>query len=117
MKAREYKIDAKGKKLGRVASEAAKALMGKDDALYEPQKNTGARVVILGAGGLSIDEKKRDGKIYKRYSGYPSGQKMETLAEVMERKGVGEALRRAIYGMLPANKLRSKRMKNLTISD
>ena len=117
MEQKEYTINAGGQKLGRVASEAAKVLMGKHTPQYEPQRNTGPKVVISGASGIVLTEKKKIQKIYKRYSGHPGGQKTQTLEEVIDRKGASEAIRLAIYGMLPANKLRSIRMKQLTINE
>jgi large subunit ribosomal protein L13 len=113
----EYAIDAADKRLGRVATEAARALMGKHMAEYEPQAMPKTHVHITGAAGLIMDERKQSTKIYKRYSGYPGGQKTETLAKVIADKGASEALRRAIYGMLPGNKLRARRMKLLTIEE
>ena len=112
-----YTIDAAGKALGRVASEAAKALMGKMRADYTPNKNSGVKVTIINADKLYIREKKRTGKIYTTYSGYPGGLKRESLASLGARKGKGEAIRRAVTRMLPRNTMRVARLKNLTITE
>ena len=66
---------------------------------------------------LHSTEKKRMGTIYTTYSGFPGGQKRESLASLNARKGKGEAVRRAVTRMLPRNTLRVARLKNLTITD
>lgn len=113
----EYTIDAKGKSLGRVASEAAHVLMGKHAPSFEKYLIAAVSVKIVNAGKLNISLGKASSKEYTRYSGYPGGLKKETLGRVVEKKGVKEVLRRAVYGMLPVNKLRAKRIKNLTIEE
>ncbi len=110
-------IDAKGKRLGRVASEAAHVLMGKDDPSFVRNKVTSLGVSVTNAGLMLIDPKKIKQKEYTRYSGYPGGLKKELLEKVIKDKGVSEVLSRAIYGMLPSNKLRSQRMKLLSIHE
>ena len=110
-----YTIDATHKKIGRIASEAARALMGKHKPSYAPNALPTTAVVITGANALDISEKKATEKKYKRYSGYPGGQKELSLAKIAADKGTGETLRIAIRGMLPSNKLRARRMKLLTI--
>lgn len=110
-------IDAAGKRLGRVASEAAKALMGKTSASYTPHVLSNVRVEISNASKLHMTEKKRQQKIYTTYSGYPGGLKRESLSNLNVRKGHGEALRRAVRRMLPRNTMLTARLKNLHISD
>jgi len=110
-----HNIDAAGKTLGRVASEAAKALMGKMRADYTPNKSSDVKVTVENAGKLYMSEKKRAGKIYTTYSGYPGGQKVESLASLNARKGKSEALRRAVKRMLPRNTMLTSRLKNLTV--
>jgi len=112
----EYTIDAKEKKIGRVASDAAKILTGKNTPAYKPNIIPEVLVKIVNAGQISIPVNKFKEKKYVRYSGYPGGLKEETLEKVMDKKGVDELLKRAIKGMLPANKLRSGMLKNLKIS-
>lgn len=113
----EYTIDASGKSLGRVASEAAKMLMGKTQPSYTPNIRSNVRVNITNASKLIARERKLTQKTYTRYSGYPGGFKKETLGKLNARKGHREAMRRAIHSMLPDNTLRVARMKNLTISE
>lgn len=115
----EYTIDAAGKKIGRIASQAAQALMGKKSASYVPHVDSGAKVKITNATKLHIPEKKRVQKIYTHYSQYPGGLKEESLAALLKRRGKGhaEVLRRAIERMMPRNTLRVARMKRLTITD
>jgi len=112
-----HTIDAAGKTLGRVASEAAKALMGKMRADYTPNKSSGVKVTITNAGKMYMREKKRAQKMYTTYSGYPGGQKVESLASLNARKGKGEAVRRAVKRMLPQNTMRVARLKNLTVTE
>jgi large subunit ribosomal protein L13 len=113
----KHTIDAEGKKLGRVASEAAQFLMGKKEAGFAKNTVADMKVTITNAAKADISEKKKKEKKYTRYSGYPGGLKYITLAKVIEDKGYSEAFKLAVYGMLPGNKLRDKMMKNLTVTD
>src|SRR3989344_3626295 len=110
-----YAIDAAGRTLGRVASEAAKALMGKTRADYVPHVRSEVKVTIANASKLRISERKRTSQVYQTYSGYPGGQRTLSLATVAARKGYREVLRKAIERMLPRNTMRVGRLKNLTI--
>lgn len=112
-----YSIDAKGRTLGRVAAEAAKALMGKTSAQFTPHHAPSTKVVIKNASELRIGEKKRLSKTYMNYSGYPGGVRLETLSSLSKRKGYGAVLKNAISRMLPRNASRAIRMKNLTIHE
>ncbi len=110
-------IDAKGRKLGRVASETAHILMGKDNPSFVRNKVTSPGVSVTNVGQILVDPKKIKQKKYTRYSGYPGGLKKESLGKVIKDKGMTEAFSRAVYGMLPSNKLRSQRMKLLFIQE
>lgn len=112
-----YVIDAQGKMLGRVASEAAHVLMGKHKATFVKNAVVGEEVEIKNAKGIVISGTKARTKQYERYSGYPSGLKFESYEHLVARRGHKEAIRNAIYGMLPGNKLRPRRMKLLTIEE
>ena len=112
-----YTIDAAGRTLGRVASEAAKALMGKMRADYTPNRNSNIKVSVANAGKLYIRERKRSRTIYTTYSGYPGGLKKESLASLTARKGNAEAIRRAVARMLPRNTMHTPRLKNLSITE
>ena len=111
-----YTIDASGRTIGRVAAEAAKILMGKTRVDYTPNKLTDLKVTINNASKLSIREAKSKQMTYQSYSGYPGGLRTETLQMLSARKGNQEVLARAIERMMPRNKLRTPRMKNLTIN-
>lgn len=116
-KEKNYTIDAAGKSLGRVASAAAKALMGKTRADYTPHIESGVKVTITNASKLFIREKKRASKVYQNYSGYPGGLREETLANLSARKGYSEAVRLAVKRMLPRNTMLTTRLKNLTVTE
>ena len=111
----EYTVDAKGRTLGRVATEVAVFLMEKNTAQYSPEKVPTAKVKVINANGLSITEKKKGEKTYKNYSGYPGGLRITPLKEMIAKKGNEEALMLAIKGMLPDNKLKKFMLKNLEI--
>ena len=111
----EYIIDATGKKLGRVASEAAAYLRGKSDVGFAPNKVSDVKVIIEHVSNL--DTEKRQDTTYRSYSGYPGGLRLETLSHLAERRGMKEVMMRTIRGMLPRNKLRTAMLKNLTIKD
>jgi large subunit ribosomal protein L13 len=111
-----YTIDAAGRTPGRVAAEAAKILMGKTRPDYTPNIATDLKVVINNASKISLREKKAKTMSYATYSGYPGGLRFETVAHLAERKGYDEVMIRTIERMLPRNKLRAIRMKNLTVN-
>jgi large subunit ribosomal protein L13 len=113
----KHVIDAENKKLGRVASEAAVILMGKNSPTYRKDREGVDSVEIKNASKLSIDLKKMDQKKYYNFSGYPSGLKEISMPKMIEKKGYGELLKVAIYGMVPGNRLRAKIMKRLTIAE
>lgn len=112
---KEILIDAAGKTLGRVASEAAKALMGKTSADYTPHIRSDVHVKIVNAGKIYMRARKRSTKTYQRYSGYPSGRTVETYAALSLRRGADQPLRQAIKRMLPRNTFLTARMKQLEI--
>jgi large subunit ribosomal protein L13 len=111
-----YIIDATGKKLGRVASEAASILRGKKDVGFAPNKVSADTVVIENASKIDLPEW-RLGEEYKTYSGYPGGLKHESRGHLKDRRGMKEVVMRTVRGMLPRNKLRTPMLKNLTIND
>jgi len=113
----EHTIDAQGKKLGRIASAAASILMGKNRADFARNIIPEVKVKIENAGKISITNRKMGDKIYKSYSGYPGGLKETSMKKVVSDKGMREALKIAIKGMLPKNKLRDRMMKNLIIKE
>lgn len=111
-------IDATDKTLGRVASAAANALMGKHKATFVKHNTSAAEeVTVTNASKIRVSGAKVTDKKYIRYSGYPGGQKIESYAQLVARRGEKEAIRRAVLGMLPKNKLQVKRIKMLTITN
>lgn len=111
-----YTIDAAGKRLGKVATEAARILMGKNRPDFAKHIVADVKVEIVNASKLDITEK-RGQEIYQSYSGYPGGRKTETLEHLAGRLGYTEVVTRTIAGMLPKNKLQKPMLKNLTITD
>jgi large subunit ribosomal protein L13 len=113
----EHIIDATRKSLGRIASEAAFILMEKNSVSFARNKKPTAKVTITNVSRLTIPVKKLKTKKYIRHSFYPGGQKELSLEKLIARHGHGEAMRKAVYGMLPDNKLRKIMMNNLTITE
>jgi large subunit ribosomal protein L13 len=114
---KKYSIDAAGKTVGRVATEAAKALIGKAHADYTPNIPSIVKVTISNAGKIRITEKKRLQKKFTQYSGHPGGLKIESLGSLVGRHGKGAAVRKAIERMLPRNTMKTARLKRLVITE
>ena len=112
----EYTIDATGKRLGIVATEAATYLIGKNLPTFAKNVAPDVLVTIENAAQLDIPEKRKK-DIYQSYSGYPGGRREETLEHLGERLGYAEVVRRTVKGMLPKNKLQTVRMKNLVVTE
>ena len=110
-------IDAQGRTLGRVASEVAVNLIGKNSASFERNIYSGAPVKVVNASKLKITTKKLAEIYHTKYSGYPGGLRVTKGKETMEKKGLKELIKLATYQMLPDNKLRRKMMTNLVIED
>ncbi len=115
-KLREYTIDATGKRLGDVLTEASRYLLGKDSPDFARHVAAPVKVSIINASKLDIPEHKKR-EIYQRYSGYQSGRKEETLEHLANRLGYAEVVKRSVYGMLPSNRLRKVRLKNLMVTE
>lgn len=113
----QYEIDATGKKLGRLASQIASMLMGKNRVDFVRNAIPDIKVKVVNAGKIAVTNKKMLQKNYKSYSGYPGGLKISSMKKVVADKGLKESLRIAVRGMLPKNKLRDRMMKNLIIMD
>ena len=110
-------IDAAGKSLGRVASQAAAYLRGKHLRNFEPARVSGAKIVVANVSKINFSAKKLNQKKYYRHSGFLGGQKITTAKQIVQKKGYAGILSQAIYGMLPKNRSRDKIIKNLTIKD
>ena len=109
-----YVIDAEGKTLGRVATEAARLLRGKHKPIYTPNVDCGEYVIIVNADKIAVTGKKRKEKIYKRHTGYPGGLKEMTFEELMEKHPT-RVIKQAIRGMLPKSKLGRQMFKKLKV--
>ena len=109
-----YVIDADGRTLGRLATEAASILRGKRKPIYTPHIDTGDYVIVINAEKVEVTGKKRKEKIYKRHSGYPGGLK-EITFENMQEKHPDEIIRHAIKGMMPKGRLGRQMFKKLKV--
>ena len=110
----EYTIDAKNKKLGRVASEIATILQGKKSPYYEPRLAGGDTVTVLNIKDLAFTGNKLEDKQYYRHTGYMGHLKSLNLKTAFERDPA-KVLKMAVRRMLPKNFLAAKRMKRLEI--
>ncbi|KKW35886.1 50S ribosomal protein L13 [Candidatus Adlerbacteria bacterium RIFCSPHIGHO2_01_FULL_54_23] len=110
-------IDAENKTLGRVASAAAKILLGKHKPTFAKNAVMGEEITIINASKVIVSGSKSKDKKYIRYSGYPGGKKEESYTMLVRRRGHKEAIRRAVMGMLPKNKLQVRRIKLLKIDN
>ncbi|MBU2101509.1 50S ribosomal protein L13 [Patescibacteria group bacterium] len=110
----DFTIDVKNKPLGRVATEIAGLLQGKNSPNYEPRKVGGNRVVVKNIGDIKITGNKDVQKIYYRHSGKPGHLKKEKYEDLFD-KTPEKVLINAVKGMLPRNKLRNERLKCLII--
>ena len=99
-----YVVDAKGKTLGRLATEVSKLLRGKETSYYTPGVDQGNYVVILNANKIEVSGKKESEKLYYRHSQRPGSLKIETFKQVKERIPT-RILEKAVWGMLPKGKL------------
>ncbi len=99
-----YVVDAANMTLGRLASEVAKVLRGKNKAIFTPHTDTGDFVIVVNADKVKVTGKKLDQKIYYRHSGYVGGMKETTLREMMAKKPE-RVVEHAVKGMLPKGPL------------
>ncbi len=109
-----YVVDAEGKTLGRMASEIASVLRGKNKPTYTPHVDCGDYVIVINAEKVEVTGKKRKEKIYKRHTGYPGGLR-ETNFEKLQAKKPEEIIRHAVKGMLPDGKLGRQMFKKLKV--
>jgi len=99
-----YVVDAENQRLGRLASEVATILRGKNKATFTPHMDTGDFVIIINAEKVDVTGKKRSQKLYRRHSGRPGGMKTETFTQLQNR--IPERIvEQAVKGMLPKNTL------------
>lgn len=109
-----YVVDAEGKTLGRMASEVAAILRGKNKPTFTPHVDCGDYVIVINAEKVQVTGKKRQEKIYKRHTGYPGGLRELTFEQLME-KHPEEVVKHAIKGMMPTGKLGRQMYKKLKV--
>ena len=114
MERKTHTIDAANKVLGRLATEIAVLLRGKNKPDFAPNKDMGDFVTVRNFSKIRITGKKFEQKIYYRHTGYLGGLKGIPLKKLFE-KDPAEVLKKAVFGMLPKNKLRAKQIKRLRI--
>ncbi len=108
-------VDATGHSMGRLCSEVAKMLRGKNKVNYTPHVDCGDNVIIINAEKAILTGDKWTDRKYARFSGYPGGQRFETPQVVMDKKGVYDLYRKMVRGMLPKNRLGDKIINNLYV--
>ena len=109
-----YVVDAEGKTLGRLASEVAKVLRGKNKAIFTPHIDTGDYVIVVNAEKIKVTGKKMDQKIYYHHSDYVGGMKETTLREMLNKKPE-RVIELAVKGMLPKGPLGRQMMTKLHV--
>ena len=109
-----YVVDAEGKNLGRMASQIAAVLRGKNKPTYTPHVDCGDYVIVINAEKVEVTGKKRKEKIYKRHTGYPGGLRELTFEKMMEKHPT-EVVRHAVKGMMPNGKLGRQMYKKLKV--
>ncbi len=110
----EHYIDAEGKILGKLAVEIANLLRGKDNPDFVPYKDQGDVVIVKNIKKIKVTGKKQKDKMYYRHSGYLGSLKSEPFEKLFERDPE-RVLKKAVFGMLPCNKLRPEQIKRLKI--
>jgi large subunit ribosomal protein L13 len=107
-------VDAENQVLGRLCSEIAKIIRGKNKPSYTPHTDCGDQVIVINADKIRLTGKKLTDKVYTRHTGYPGGQRFATPREVLAKnpRGVVEA---AVKGMLPKNRLGRALFNNLYV--
>ena len=109
-----YLVDAENQTLGRLATEVASVLRGKNKASYTPHLDTGDFVVVVNADKVRVSGSKPQQKLYRRHSGRPGGMKVETFAHLQERLPE-RIVEKAIKGMLPHNALGRQMFRKLKV--
>jgi len=109
-----YVVDAEGLVLGRLATEVARAVRGKDKPIFAPHIDTGDHVIVVNADKVKLSRNKADTKVLYRHSGYPGGLKSQTYGEALDRRPA-DAVRRTIKGMLPKGPLGRAQINKLKV--
>jgi len=111
-----YVVDASEKVLGRLASQIASALIGKNKTDYTPHSDNGDCVIVLNAGKVKLSGTKLNSKEYITYSGYPGGQKRISASDLVNKRPIA-LIEEAVKGMLPKNKLGAEMYRSLFVYD
>ncbi len=109
-----YVVDAEGLVLGRLSTEVARVLRGKHKPIFAPHLDTGDHVIVINADKVVLTANKADQKMVYRHSGYPGGLKTQSFAAAQAAKPE-EAVRRAVRGMLPKNRLGRQMLTKLKV--
>ena len=109
-----YIVDAQGKVLGRMATEIARVLRGKNKPIFMPNTDAGDFVIVINARGVKLTGKKLEQKIYYRHTDYPGGIRERTAAKMLAEKPE-EIVRLAVKGMLPKNRLSRRLVTKLKV--
>jgi len=109
-----FLVNAKGKILGRLATEIARRLRGKHKPEYTPHVDTGDYIVVVNAGEVEVTGRKADDKMYYRHSGYPGGFKEEAFKKLIARRPE-RVIELAVKGMLPKNSLGRAMLRKLKV--
>lgn len=107
-------VDAEGQTLGRLASEVAQILRGKNKPTYTPHTDVGDFVIVINAEKIKVTGAKETDKVYYRHSGYPGGLKSETFQEAIA-KHPERVIEHAVKGMLPKNRLAARQIRKLKV--
>jgi large subunit ribosomal protein L13 len=107
-------IDAESAVLGRLSSEIAKIIRGKNKPSFSPHVDCGDNVIVINADKIRLTGKKMTDRIYVRHTGYPGGQRFTTPREMMQ-KSASLVIERAVRGMLPKNRLGRQLFNNLFV--
>jgi len=111
-----FTVDAAGRTLGRVASEAASILLGKKSVMYAQNAVMPLEVKIINAGKLRIPERRMNEKTYRWFTGEVDGLREITLPNLIAKKGIEFVVEQTVDGMIPRNGLRKERMKRLSVT-
>ncbi len=109
-----FVVDATDQILGRLASEVARRLRGKHKPIFTPHMDTGDFIIVVNAEKVKMTGRKWDQKNYYHHSGYPGGIKSMTASKMVEKKPE-ELVKKAVWGMLPKNRLGRKLIKKLKV--
>jgi len=109
-----YLVDAQDAVLGRLATQVANVLRGKNKAIFTPSVDTGDFVIVVNAEKIALTGRKLDNKVYYSHTGFPGGLKEITAGKLLEKKPE-DIIRKAVKGMLPKNKLSRHMLKKLKV--